>query len=205
MRYHANAEQSQFTRRFLSRVALLFLSCAMSATAIAFDAAELMDMLSRIERSNVGFEETKYLAALTAPLVRRGTMHYVRPDRLEMRVDKPYFERLEIAGDKLTIETRNGSRQLNLSSQSSASAWVESMRATLAGDLSSLARHYRVRLDGEHAAWKLQLEPIDKGLAGVVERIEINGSEAQISRISIEERQGDRTVLVLSALSVPTR
>ena len=172
---------------------------------MAFDAAELMGLLSRTERSDVAFEETKYVAALTAPLIRRGTLHYVRPDRLEMRVDKPYFEKLEIAGDTLTVETRNGSRQLSLSSQPSVSAWVESMRATLAGDLASLARHYRIRLDGERAAWKLQLEPQDKDLASVIARIEIDGSQAQISRISIEERQGDRTVLVLSTLSAPAR
>ena len=162
-----------------------------------------MGLLSRIDKSSVNFEETKYLAALTAPLVRRGTMRYVRPDRLEMQVDKPYFERLEIVGDRLTIENRDGNRQIDLASQPLAGVLVEGLRAVLAGDLAGLARHYRYRFEGEIGAWKLELEPLDKDAAAAVRRIDIDGSKAQLSRISIEEPQGDRTDLRLVDAPAP--
>lgn len=184
--------------QLLAVTALSLLPYAISIGAAPLDGAELMALLAQIDKSSVNFEETKHLAALTAPLVRRGTMRYVRPERLEMQVDKPYFERLEIVGDRLTIENRDGKRQIDLASQPLAGVLVEGLRAVLAGDLPGLARHYRYRFEGELSAWKLELEPLDKGAAAAVRRIDIEGSKVQLSRIAIEEAKGDRTNFVLS-------
>jgi hypothetical protein len=184
--------------RLLAVTALSLLPHAISIGAAPLDVTELMALLSEVDKSSVNFEETKHLAALTVPLVRRGTMRYVRPERLEMQVEKPYFERLEIVGDRLTIENHDGKRQIDLASQPLAGVLVEGVRAVLAGDLPGLARHYRYRFEGELSAWKLELEPIDKGAAAAVRRIDIEGSKMQLSRIAIEEAKGDRTHFVLS-------
>jgi hypothetical protein len=192
-------------RRLFVLAALFLLPHGMSIGANPLDPAELMGLLSLIDKSSVNFEETKHLTALTAPLVRRGTMRYVRPERLEMQVDKPYFERLEIVGDRLTIENRDGKRQIDLASQPLAAVLVEGLRGLLAGDLPGLARRYRYRFEGEIGAWKLELEPLDKGAAAAVRRIDIEGSKVQLSRIAIEEIQGDRTILVLSPASGPAK
>jgi hypothetical protein len=194
----ASAKRAAAFRRLLSLAALSLFPYAISIGAAPLDAAELMALLSQVDKSTVNFEETKHLAALTAPLVRRGTMRYVRPERLEMQVDKPYFERLEVVGDRLTIENRDGKRQIDLASQPLAGVLVEGLRAVLAGDLAGLARHYRYRFEGELSAWKLELEPLDKGAAAAVRRIDIEGSKAQLSRIAVEEVRGDRTHFVLS-------
>ena len=191
--------------RLLGLAALFVFPYSLCIGAATLDPAELMGLLSLIDKSSVNFEETKHLAALTAPLVRRGTMRYVRPERLEMQVDKPYFERLEIVGDRLTIENRDGKRQIDLASQPLAGVLVEGLRAVLAGDLPGLARRYRYRFEGETGAWKLELEPLDKGAAAAVRRIDIEGSKAQLSRIAIEEIQGDRTIFILSAAPGPAQ
>jgi Outer membrane lipoprotein carrier protein LolA-like len=176
--------------------AMLFLTAVPNA-AQAFDIAELMTLLARVDESNVAFDETKYVSTLTAPIVRHGTMRYVRPDRLEMRVESPYFERMEIVGDTLTIETRRGIRQIDLGSQPGAAAWVASIRATLAGDGASLAAHFRVTLSGDIAHWSIALDPVDAALANVIARIVIDGAQAQVLRIGVNERGGDRTALVV--------
>jgi len=194
----ASAKRAAAFRWLSSLAALSLFPCAISIGAAQLDATELMALLSQVDKSSVNFEETKHLAALTAPLVRRGTMRYVRPERLEMQVDKPYFERLEVVGGRLTIENRDGKRQIDLASQPLAGVLVEGLRAVLAGDLAGLARRYRYRFEGETGAWKLELEPLDKGAAAAVRRIDIEGSKAQLSRIAIEEAQGDRTHFVLS-------
>jgi hypothetical protein len=201
----ASAERAAAHCWLLTLAAVFLLPYGMSIGATPLDPTELMGLLSQIEKSSVNFEETKHLAALTAPIVRRGTMRYVRPERLEMQVDKPYFERLEIVGDRLTIENRDGKRQIDLASQPLAGVLVEGLRAVLAGDLPGLGRRYRYRFEGEIGAWRLELEPLDKGAAGLVHRIDIEGSKAQLSRIAIEEVQGDRTSFVLSAASGPTQ
>ena len=80
----ASAKRAAAFRWLLSLAALSLFPYAISIGAAQLDAAELMALLSQVDKSSVNFEETKHLAALTAPLVRRGTMRYVRPERLEM-------------------------------------------------------------------------------------------------------------------------
>jgi hypothetical protein len=49
------------------------------------------------------------------------------------------------------------------------------------------------------AAWTLELTPFDNELADVVSRIVITGTQDLVNRIEIEERSGDRSVMVISA------
>ena len=184
--------------RALTRTLLLALALAMLPVAAgAFDMAELMALMGRVEQSRVVFEETKTVAALTAPIVRRGTLRYVRPDRLEMRVETPYFERMDVAGNVLTIESKRGTRQVDLAAAPALAAWVAAIRATLAGDRPTLARHFAFELNGKAARWTLVLLPIDPALSSVIARIAIDGAQSQVLRIEVDERMGDTTVLVV--------
>jgi len=166
--------------------------------AFAFDLHELSDMLRSVEASKVAFEETKHVASLTAPLVRRGVLQYVRPDRLEMRVDAPFYERVEIAGNDLTIETKRGKRTIDLAAQPAAGAWVASIRATLAGDAETLDRHFHSRVSGDKARWRLELTPRDRAFAALVKRIDLDGAQARVTAIEIEEASGDRSVMTIT-------
>ena len=181
-----------------ARKLLLALALAtLPVVAGAFDMAELMALMGRVEQSRVAFEETKQVAALTAPIVRRGTLRYVRPDQLEMRVETPYFERMDIAGNVLTIETKRGTRQVDLAAAPALAAWVAAIRATLAGDRQTLARHFSFDLRGQATRWTLALLPIDPVLSGVIARIVIDGAQSQVLRIEVDERMGDSTLLVV--------
>jgi len=166
----------------------------------AFDLHELADMLRRVEASNVAFEETKHVSSLTIPLVRRGLLQYVRPDRLEMRVESPFYERVEIVGNDLTIETKRGKRAIDLASQPAAGAWVASIRATLAGDAETLNRHFHARVSGDKARWKLALTPRDRDFAALIKRIELDGAQAGVTGIEIEETGGDRSVMTITPI-----
>jgi hypothetical protein len=170
-----------------------------AAFAQALDASELLGTLARVARSTATFEETRTIAALTAPIVRRGTLRYVRPDQLEMVVTAPVPERIEISGDNVTMESRNGTRRVRLTQFPAAAVWVESVRATLAGDQQALNRYFRVRASGRMAAWTLELTPFDNELADVVDRIVITGTQDLVNRIEIKERSGDRSVMVITA------
>jgi outer membrane lipoprotein-sorting protein len=134
-------------------------------------------------------------------LTRRGTLAFDRPDRLEMRVERPYPERIEINGDTLTMETRRGRSQVSVASQPLLAAWVESLRSTLAGDAAALSAHFRVALAGNADRWTLELTPLDPSLRSIVRSIRIAGAGAQVARYEIEEQQGDRTVVVVTPVA----
>jgi len=124
-------------------IAAAALALAVVAPCWAIDPAEVLAALARVERSDATFEETRHIAALTAPVVRRGTLKYVRPGELEMVVDTPVREVIRVAGPSLVIERRGEAREIRLSDMPAIAGWVESVRSTLAGDMSALAKQVK--------------------------------------------------------------
>ena len=174
------------------------LAAAVALPARALELDDVLRGLRAVPERHARFEETKRMALLNGPLVRKGALEYVRPDRLTMRVESPFFEKLDIAGDALTIERRSGVTRLALSSQPQLAAWVESLRATLAGDTASLVAHFTVKVEGAAGDWRLTLVPRDATLATVVARVVILGRGADVVRFEVEETKGDSTVVVIT-------
>ena len=172
---------------------------ALPATAADVDLPALMGMLADVASAKDSFTESKRSAMLSAPLVLKGTLVYTRPDRLEKHVLSPYEERTIIAGNFVTIEnlTLKQKRNFSLSSSTTVSALIESMRATLAGDAAALERHYSIQLEGGPGSWLLTLLPRDEKLADLVTRIRIAGTRERLRRIEVEERSGDQSVMLI--------
>jgi hypothetical protein len=168
----------------------------LAANALPLD--DVMRELRAVPERHATFEETRRIALVNGPLVRRGTLDYVRPDHLSMRVDTPYFEKVDIVGQALTIERRSGVAHVALASQPQLAAWVESLRATLAGDGAALAAHFDVALEGSAPQWRLTLLPRDTALATVVARVVIRGRGPDVLRFEVEEAKGDSSVMVIT-------
>ena len=156
-----------------------------------------MLQLSQVKESKARFVERKYLKVLKAPLELSGTLTYVRPGRLEKRTLKPKPETLIVADDKLTLENpaRNDKRVLKLQDYPVLWGFVESIRATLGGDVKALERFYRVELEGAPARWQLYLTPRDRKMNEVISLIRIDGSHARVDTIEVQEARGDRSVM----------
>ena len=181
----------------------LVLAAALAApgAAAAFDLAALMQKLAAVGSSSDSFTETRHSALLAGPLVLKGRLEYERPDRLQKHVLSPYEERTVVSGGTILIENRTlkQTRSFSLASSNAVAALVESMRATLAGDLASLERHYAVALEGPPEGWTLRLAPRDPKLAALVKSIRIGGAQERVRRIEVEEASGDRSVMQVGA------
>lgn len=188
--------------RSACKYAILVIALCMDIPVFAqpFEVAELMTALARVERSSATFEETRFIAALTSPIVRRGTLRYVRPEFLEMVVQSPALERMEIKGDELTLDSRGSIKRLRVSEFPAIAAWIEGLRATLAGDQQALGRYFRVSVSGRMTAWTLELVPIDGDLARMVSRITIGGMQSQLTRIEVAEHGGDRSLMLITGV-----
>lgn len=173
-----------------------------AAAAAPVDLPQLMDLLARVDRSEVAFEEMRYLAVLQTPVVRRGTLRYARPDRLEMHVVSPFPEVMEVVGSRVRIESNGQAREWDLAGQPVALAWIEGIRAVLAGEIATVTQLFRVVPDGTPESWQLTLEPRDARVAATLHRVVVRGRQAQLTAIEILDRQGDRIVI---ALKPPSR
>lgn len=158
---------------------------------------QLLAGFSARRSSDKRFTETKHLSVLSEPLQLSGTLSYAAPDHLEKHVLAPNEERYVVDGDTLLVEnkSRNLHRSFALQSYPDIWAFVESFRATLAGDASTLRRFYTLELDGDRTKWQLTLTPLQASMLQAIASIRIQGHAAQITRIEIVETGGDRSVM----------
>jgi hypothetical protein len=156
---------------------------------------QLMRELSQREHVQAGFVEARYMRLLSRPLTRRGTLAYTPPDRLEKRTVSPIEEVLIADGDRVSVEIKARGIRRSLSLQQHPALWgfIESLCATLRGDLEALRRFYRIELDGGPGTWRMSLSPIDPRMGAVIREIRIGGEHGAVRSIDIFDTRGDRS------------
>jgi outer membrane lipoprotein-sorting protein len=182
------------------RLALaLLLASQLASAENRFTVEQLMRELSQVRGARGKFVERKDLAMLETPLESSGTLLYARPGRVEKHMLRPREESLVLDGDTLVIENRHTGKRRSLTLQEHPVVWgfAESIRSTLAGDLATLQRFYKVGLEGEARAWRLRLEPIEPRLRQAVAEIRLGGSGTWVNRVEVLEAGGDRSVMVV--------
>jgi Outer membrane lipoprotein carrier protein LolA-like len=184
----------------LAILAAAALAASIPALAADWGVASLFEALARQRPERAAFTEKKYLAILDRPIESSGELAFVPPDRLEKVTLKPRAERVVVDRESVTLERDGKQRALRLRENPAVAVLVESIRATLAGDLGALTRTYSVALDGARPKWRLILRPLDPALGTLVERVEISGGEARVAAVEIFQADGDRSVMTLSPL-----
>ncbi len=182
---------------------LLVCACVHAAAAAEWGIEQLMRSLGQVKSARANFVERKYLAVLDQPLVQSGTLVYTAPGRLEKFTARPRPETLVLEQDKLILENkaRGERRTLVLQEHPAIWAFVESFRATLAGDLQTLNRFYRTDLEGDETRWRLTLRPSEPRMQALVSEIRIEGSRSRLRTIEITETVGNRSVMTMTEIA----
>jgi Outer membrane lipoprotein carrier protein LolA-like len=176
--------------------AYMAVASAQGADARAWDLAQLMQQRAQVTQARARFTEQRRSDLFDRPFILSGTLRYDSPARVEKQIDVPFKERYVVDGDVLRIEYA-GKRPRTVSLREHPALWafVESFRATLAGDLSTLQRFYEVSLEGSREHWRLLLRPRNERMRELVESIKMEGSDADITAIEILEVGGDSSRL----------
>jgi len=191
--------------RFMLAVILLLASAAGhadsngpdTAGASAWGMPQLMQSMAEVKSAKHKFTERKYMSVLTAPLESSGTLLYEAPGRLEKRTLAPREESMVLNQGILVIENKamHMKRTMMVNQYPAMGAFVESIRATLAGDLKTLSQYFQIKLEGNAARWHLQLMPSDQATREVVREVRMEGRGKMIDSIEIIEAGGDRSVM----------
>jgi hypothetical protein len=174
-----------------------------SARGAPDDLDELMHLLAARRQGQVSFVEQHFLALLARPAESYGELFYVAPDRLEKRTIEPRPETLTLQGDVLTIRRGRRTRVLDLKSYPQVLPLIESIRATLAGDRSSLEGMFRIDFAGSIARWSLLLVPLQPQVAKTVSQVRIDGARDNLLTVEIREVDGDRSLMTLRPHQAP--
>lgn len=196
-------------RRLLVGALLAPLAGTMPAPVIAAepaDVAALLKLIGAKAERRADFVERRFSALTKAPLESRGRLLFRAPDRLEKTTTSPQRETVKIDGGTVTIEgvpVRGvpDRRSVRLADIPLLAALVESLRATLAGDLARLSRHYTPSFRSVERGWELVLKPIDAQLAAAVTQVVLRGRGDAVATVDILEASGDRTELAITPLA----
>jgi hypothetical protein len=176
-------------------LALAGASVCPAATSQPAEYQQLLKLLAARRHGHVTFTEVQQLAILDSPLESSGELLYDAPDRLEKRTLKPRAETLVLEHGVLTAHRGHRTHVLALRDYPQVAPFIESIRATLAGDGAALERLFRVEFDGNLAHWSLRLVPADAKLAGAVREVRIAGERDAIRSVEIRHSDGDRSLL----------
>ena len=162
----------------------------------------LMSTLAQNKSGRATFVELKYLSIATKPIESSGELMFIAPDHLEKVTTSPTPERLVVDGDKLTVERNQRKYTLELARYPELAAFIESIRATLAGNRDALEHVYKVALAGRgDDDWTLTLTPLDSRTSKVIRAITLDGTGEQLRTIVIQQADGDHSVMQLQNAS----
>lgn len=177
--------------------ALLWAAVAQGAD---WDVGVLMDLLRSHPPGRARFNETKQVSILDRPLESSGELVFTPPDRLEKHTTSPGDERMVVDRERMVVERGGRKQVLALRDYPQVAVLIESIRGTLAGDRAALERTYALALEGDARAWRLVLRPLDAELAKLVTRVVIEGAQARVQRVEIEQADGDRSLMQITPL-----
>lgn len=182
---------------------LLAFTCAAQAADALPDLDRVMQALAQRQHGHVTFVERKFLAVLERPLQSSGELFYDAPDRLEKRTVKPKPESLVLERGVVTVQRGRRRYVLDLGEYPQVVPFIESIRATLAGDRTALERVFKLTFGGTFDHWSLVLMPADVKLSATVKEIHIEGSRDAIESVEILEGDGDRSLMTIGATITP--
>ncbi|MCA7972496.1 outer membrane lipoprotein carrier protein LolA [Burkholderia sp. AU39826] len=176
---------------------------ALAVPAYAADAGSawtldrLMSTLAQHKSGRATFTETKHLSITTQPVESSGELVFVAPDHLEKHTLSPKPEHLVVDGDMLTVERNDRKYTLALARYPELGAFIDSIRATLAGNRLALEQVYKVAVSGRGDDWTLTLTPLDSRMLKVVSTITLDGTRDTLRGVTIRQADGDRSVMRL--------
>jgi Outer membrane lipoprotein carrier protein LolA-like len=168
-----------------------------TAQASPQDFDQLMTLLAQRQHGHVSFTEKHYLAVLDRPVESSGELLYDAPDRLEKHTLKPKPETVVLQNGVITAQRGHHTYTLNLSDYPQIVPLIDSIRATLAGDRTTLERLFKVTFDGALDQWTLTLAPADPAVAKSVRQIRIEGARDAMHTVEIQQADGDRSLLTI--------
>jgi hypothetical protein len=183
----------------MNRIAAVGAMLLLMGAADISNLDRVMGALAERKHGHVSFTEKKFIAMLDKPVESSGELLYDAPDRLEKKTLKPKPEDLVLAGGVVSAQRGKHHYTLDLKQYPQVLPFIESIRATLAGDRAALERVFKVDFGGDFEHWTLDLVPLDAKLAKTVEGIHIEGEKDFIHTVEIREADGDRSLMTISA------
>ncbi len=161
------------------------------------DLVTLMGLLARVRQVEADYRETVASDLIATVISQRGTLTYRAPSYLKRLTEDGTGFVLD--GEQLRlIDGERMVRELPLSEIPPLQVLTGALRAIFAGDLERLRDTYHLVFTPRARHWELSLQPIDATLKMLVQRLNLVGTGATITRIETIEGNGDTRTMQLT-------
>lgn len=154
----------------------------------------VMQALARSGGVEARFHESRQLTILSEPINSSGMLYFSPPDWLARHVTQPGAAKVIVRDDRVSFQDETGIQTLELGSSEVARAMVGNVIVLMRGDLAALRSQYAVEFSTSGGLWTLDLEPRDRVVRQLIERLEVIGREDQLVRMQSIETSGDVTL-----------
>jgi hypothetical protein len=140
------------------------------------------------------FTEEKRIAVLRQPLMSSGQLIFIPTRGLYRQLQKPFTQELLITPE--AIHQRNASgdtKVLDLEKLPAARAFVGAFLALFAGSWDAFHTHFAVYFTQDQPQWQLGLKPINETLAQLISCLVLEGEQARLVALWVQETNGDVT------------
>jgi outer membrane lipoprotein-sorting protein len=161
------------------------------------DQKALFTLFAKTPGFEAAYEEEKQLALLAVPLKSSGRLLFLPPGYLARMVETPEKSTLRITPDELRVADRDGTEVIDLKKSDKLRVFVTSLVQVFAGNEAVLQKSFTVEyaLDAKNErAWTLVLKPKGKPLDQMLKALSLHGEGEAVTRIEVEDPNGDRTV-----------
>ena len=175
-----------------------------------FTLDSLMELLASKQESSGTFIESRYSSLLKDPVRITGKLFYKKPGLLIKENLTPVAETLKIKGDSVEYTSLKNGKEIIRILAVEDFPFLETMavglRSTFAGDIESLRKFYKIKLNGDKSDWELVLitntevtDP-DELFENIVRKLVISGSGTEFRKIEMFDAEGDRTIINITPL-----
>ena len=152
-----------------------------------------MHALSQSGGVEARFRESRQLTILREPIESTGMLYFAPPDWLARHVTQPGVAKVIVRENRVAFQDESGTQTLDLGSSEVARAMVGNVMVLMRGDLTSLRSQYDVDFGVDDDLWSLELEPRDRVVLQLIERLRVVGRHNELVRMESIETSGDIT------------
>lgn len=175
---------------------LLTLICA-SAHAVTLEQLQQRFASQPVIRAN--FEQVRTISGMSQPLVSRGQLLIAQQQGLWWHQATPFVMTL-ILDDKRMVQSMSGQPPQVITADSNPQMFQFNhlLRALFQADEKVLRENFELNFrDQGNDQWQLSLTPKAAPLNKIFNRIDLRGA-AFLNRITLDDKQGDKTAITLS-------
>jgi hypothetical protein len=150
------------------------------------------------------FTQSKFLRALTRPLVSQGQLLFAAGKGVLWQVLEPFATRVLVKGDALIKWDDKGvPRRVSFGQTPIFRALSQVFLGVFAGDINRLRKTFEIAPDVSQSTWQITLKPRDAGFAAIIATIRVSGGRF-VDELLIAEGRGDQTLIRFSSMNAGT-